>query len=170
MVSPLLMEINQPWNSDIYCYVTIGANMTRIWRFRITKDDKEVLLPHSITSLPSHPRLASIALYVTLPCRTCGSEMMALIKLKDHLQHLFCSPMCKVKEIIKDKDPTKCWMYSRPCFSWGPRIYSIRMLAYELIFNEVLYSRNMKMSCNQRLCSNPHHIVKKAIRIYKSNF
>jgi hypothetical protein len=118
-----------------------------IWKYRLTYS-----VPHIVTKESS---------LTILPCAVCGAKINVSSQYKGSLQHVFCSPFCKVKDLTKNKDPALCWVYSRPCFSWGNRTYSIRMIAYEIHHSEALYSRKLISLCKEKLCANPHHLKKK---------
>jgi len=107
---------------------------------------------------------------VLIHCAFCPAPLlMSSIKASaldpKHLQHMFCSPFCKLKFLIKDRDPSKCWVFSRPGFIWEQRMFSFRSLCYQLHFNEVPPPSNrLRSICRKKLCANPLH-VEKAIRV-----
>lgn len=107
---------------------------------------------------------------VRVQCFFCLSQLLvgslrAQMLGPHNLRSIFCSPFCKLKSLIKGRDPERCWIFTRPGFVWNERMFSFRALCYELHFHETPpHSRDLFATCSEKRCSNPLH-VKKRIRV-----
>jgi len=142
--------------------------VTRV-RFQQTRFNKR--LGGDETIYTPHPALSDKEdKNVLVQCAFCADALlMSSVKASSfnprHLEFIFCSPICKVKSIIKRRDPTKCWIFPRQGFVWEDRMFSFRALCYQLHFNEIPpHSRDLQATCRQKRCANPLH-VKKRIRV-----
>lgn len=104
---------------------------------------------------------------IAIPCGFCSTPvLMSTIRAvrsgENYIKNTFCSPVCKLKFFIKDKDPQKCWVFTRAVFMWDDSMFSFRTLCYQLHFNEkVTHSRDLTSNCGEKRCANPIHIYRR---------
>jgi hypothetical protein len=96
---------------------------------------------------------------MTVKCNTCSAAVRCHWPTHKTIDHVFCTPLCKIKSLITSMDEEVCWVYKKPTFTWQQTTYSIPVFIYEYYFNRRIGARNIGRNCANRFCANPYHML-----------